>query len=134
MAKFNVTGMEAVIKDMARMGQQAGQIGEKMLVAGAEAVVQAWQTSIQSHGHIDTGAMLRNVKPTQPKMAGDTLSITVYPQGKDSHGVRNAEKAFIANYGRRHQKASGFVTKAEQAAEGPAQEAMVAVWDAFIGE
>ena len=133
MAKFNVTGMEAVIKDMNRLGQQSGSVAREMLEAAADVAVEAWQTAIQSHGHIETGAMYRGVKPSQIKSAGDSLSITVYPQGKDGHGARNEEKAFIKHFGRRHERGSGFVTEAENAAEAPAQAAMVAIWDRFIG-
>lgn len=133
MAKFNVTGLELVIKDMHRMGEQSGAVAQEMLQDGASVVVDAWQTAIQSHGHVDTGAMMRAVRPTKIKSAGDMLTITVYPQGKDKRGVRNAEKAFIKNFGRRHEHGSGFVTKAENAAEAPAQAAMEAVWDRFIG-
>lgn len=133
MARFNVTGMEAVIKDMHRLGQQSGKVADEMLAAGAAVVVEAWRTSIQTHGHIDTGAMLRGVKPTKASSSGGNRSITVYPQGSDKHGVRNATKAYIANFGRIRQRASGFVFDAERAAEGPAQDAMVAVWDRFIG-
>lgn len=133
MARFNVTGMEAVIKDMHRLSQQSGAVADEMLQAGAEVVVEAWKTSIQSHGHIDTGAMLRSVRPTKAATTGDVRSITVYPQGSDKHGVRNATKAYIANFGRTRQRATGFVFDAERAAEGPAQSAMVAIWDRFIG-
>ena len=132
MAKFNVTGLELVIKDMHRMGQESGAVARQMLEAGAEVVVEAWQNAIQSHGHIDTGAMYRGVKPSQIKSAGDSLSLTVYPQGKDGHGARNVEKAFIKHFGRKNEQGSGFVTKAEDAAEAPAQAAMEAVWDRFI--
>lgn len=133
MARFNVTGLEAVIKDMHRLGQQSGEVADEMLQAGAAVVVESWQAAIRAHGHIDTGAMLRGVKPTKASSTGGMRSITVYPQGSDKHGVRNATKAFIANFGRTRQRGTGFVTEAENNAEEPAQAAMVAIWDRFIG-
>ena len=39
MAKFNVTGMEAVIKDMNRLGQQSGSVAREMLEAAADVAV-----------------------------------------------------------------------------------------------
>lgn len=134
MARFNVTGMELVIKDMARMGQNSGETADEMLQAAAGIVTEAWKDAIRAHGHIDTGAMFRAVGPTRPTTKGDARSLTVYPQGKDSTGTRNAEKAFIAHFGRTHQHGTGFVTEAENAAEEPAQTAMLAVWDRFIGK
>lgn len=133
MARFNVTGMEAVIKDMARMDQMTGRVADQMLMAATDIVTESWKTAITSHGHVDTGAMLAAVKPTRPKTSGDVRTVTVYPQGKDGRGVRNAEKAFIANYGRTHQNGTRFVFEAEQNAEEPAISAMIAVWDLFIG-
>ena len=134
MARFNVTGLEAVIRDMHRMDQQTGRVADEMLMAAASVVTEARKNAIQSHGHIDTGAMFAAVGPTRPVTKGDVRTLTVYSQGKDSTGTRNAEKEYIANFGREHQKGSGFATEAENAAEAPAQTAMVAVWDAFIGD
>lgn len=134
MARFNVTGMEAVIRDMHRMDQQTGRVADEMLMAAASVVTEARKNAIQSHGHIDTGAMFAAVGPTRPVTKGDVRTLTVYSQGKDSTGTRNAEKEYIANFGREHQKGTGFVTESENAAEAPAQTAMVAVWDAFISD
>ena len=132
MARFTVTGLESVIKDMQRMGQQVGPVADKMLEAGAAVVRWEWQRAIASAGHIDTGDMFDSVRPSKPKESGGIKSLTVYPQGKDATGTSNAEKAFIANFGREHQSASHFVDRAEEAAEGPAQTAMEDVWNRFI--
>lgn len=133
MAQFNVTGIESIIKQLTRMGDDAGEVADKMLRAGAEIVAWEWQKAIKGAGHIDTGAMLLSVKPdNQIKVSGDERSITVSPRGSDAKGTRNAEKAFIANYGRRRQRGSGFVTIAQENAEGPATSAMEAIWNQFI--
>lgn len=132
MARFDVTGMEAVIRDMARMDQQTGRVADEMLLAAAGVMTEAWKFSIASHGHVDTGAMFDSVRPTKPAMRGGVKSLTVYPQGKDKNGVRNVEKAFIANFGRIHQAATHVVDDAENTGEEPAQEAMLAIWDRFI--
>lgn len=134
MARFNVTGMEAVIKDMARMDQLTGRVADQMLMAATDVVTKSWKDAITAHGHVDTGAMLASARPTKPKTSGGVRTVTVYPQGKDGNNVRNAEKAFIANYGRTHQAGTRFVFEAEESAEEPAISAMIAVWDLFIGE
>lgn len=134
MARFNVTGMEAVIKDMVRMDQQTGRVADEMLLAAAGVMTEAWKTAIQSHGLIDTGDMFRSVGPTRPVTKEGVRSLTVYPKGKDSTGTRNAEKAFVANFGRTRQAATHFADEAEREGEEPAQTAMLAVWDVFIGE
>lgn len=135
MASFNVTGIEAVIKDLQRMGQQAGDVADRMLMAGADAVRWSWQEAIHSAGHIDTGDMLISVKPdAHIKVSGDQRSIKVYPRGTGSNGTRNAEKAFIAHYGRKRQHGSGFVDLAERNAQGSAWSAMESIWDQFINQ
>lgn len=133
MASFNVTGIENVIRDLQRMGDEAHGVAEKMLLAAADVVVWHWQSAIQSAGHIDTGDMLISVKADKGvKNSGGVMQIKVYPRGSDSTGTRNAEKAFIANYGRTHQRGSAFVDKANKAAQGPAWSAMESIWDQLI--
>ena len=134
MARFDVTGMEAVIREMTRMDQQTGRVADEMLMAAAGVMTEAWKYAIASHGHVDTGAMFDSVRPTKPVMRGGLKSLTVYPQGRDKNGVRNAEKAFIANFGRIHQAATHFADEAESTGEEPARTAMIAVWDRFIGQ
>ena len=133
MATFNVTGLEEIIRDLQRMGDESKEVAEKMLIAGADVVRWEWQKAIQAKGHIDTGAMLMSVKADKaPKERGGVMVVNVYPRGTDSTGTRNAEKAFIAHYGRTHQRGSGFVDMANEAAVAPAWSAMEAVWDQCI--
>lgn len=135
MATFNVTGIESIIKDLQRMGDEAQGVAEKMLFAGADVMVWHWQSQIQAAGHIDTGAMIRSVRPDKAVKEKDgVLQLTVYPRGSDSTGTRNAEKAFIAHYGRTRQQGSGFVTKAIEAGEGQTWSAMESAWDQFIAQ
>ena len=49
--------------------------------------------------------------------------------GKDKHGVRNVEKAFILHYGRSNMKGDRFVDEAERIAEENAIPAMQEVWE-----
>ena len=53
----------------------------------------------------------------------------IYPLGKDSHGVRNAEKAFILHYGRSNMKGDHFVDNAERIAEQNAVPVMQEIWE-----
>lgn len=133
MATFNVTGIESIIKDLNRMRDKAQGVAERMLHAGADVMVWEWQSAIQSAGHIDTGAMLLSVRADNAvKSKGGVMQITVYPRGKDASGTRNAEKGFIANFGRTHQMADHHVDKAVENAQGPVWSAMESIWDQFI--
>lgn len=133
MARFDVTGLEEVLKEMARMDQLTGRVADAMLMAAAGVVREEWQKAIRQYGHVDTGSMLDAVGyPRKPATAGDVRTIDIYPQGTDSRGVRNAEKAFIAHYGRIHQVGTGFVDVADRNSAEPVYEAMTAIWDAFV--
>ena len=100
MADFNVTGLDDVMKEMMSHQQAAEEAIPEMLNAGAEILVNAQKGEIKSRKLVDTGAMLNSVKGDKIKKDKDGNSyIDVYPKGKDRKGVRNAEKAFIAEYG-----------------------------------
>jgi len=133
MARFEVSGLEAVISDMTRMGQMTGTVADAMLMAGAAVITQHWVDSARAHGHVDTGDMIASIGfPRKPRSVNDARTLDVYPQGKDYKGTRNAEKAFILHYGSSSIKGSRWVEDAEAEAEQPAGEAMIGVWDEFI--
>ena len=133
MARLDSTGAEAVIKQMRRLGQQAGPVAAAVLAAGAVEVRDAWRETIRARGYVDTGAMLRSISfPARPKDNGGILSTEIAPKGKDASGTRNAEKAFILHYGTSRIPASYWVDEAEQAAEPRANARMTAVWDEYM--
>lgn len=133
MARMRVEGMDAVIEDMIRMGQQVGPVADKMLMAGAEVAKEAWKHSIQKHDLIDKHDMIKSVGfPRQPKTVNDVRSIDVYPQGKDRKGIRNAEKAFVLHYGRNNMDPTYFVDEAERESNEAAEKVMTDIWNDFI--
>lgn len=132
MAKLKVQGLDTFTAQLDRIGQRLGPVGEQMLHAGAEQMKRAWVSAIDRHGHVDNGDMRKSVRPTKIKTTSGTPSIEVYPQGKDRKGVRNAEKAFVLHYGFKSNGGSHFVDEAVDKGEGPATEAMAAVFDDFL--
>lgn len=133
MAKMEVTGMNAVLQDMKRMGELAGPVADQMLLAGAAVMKRSWKQSIQKHNFIKTHSMIDHVDfPKKPKTVQDVRTIDVYPQGKDKNGTRNAEKAFILHYGRNNMDASHFVAEAETNAKDESDAAMEKIWNHFI--
>lgn len=133
MARFETSGLDETIKDMQRMRQLTGTAAEAMLISGAAVVREHWQASAKRHGHMDSGDMIASIRAARKvKDIGGMKAIDVYPQGKDYKGTRNAEKAFILNYGTTKIKASRWVKEAEKSAEAPATQAMIRIWDTFI--
>jgi hypothetical protein len=133
MARFELSGFDDVLDEMKRLGELSGDVADRMLMAGAEVVKKEWKASAERSGHRDTGDMIASINyARKPKTAGDIRTIDIYPQGKDSKGVRNAEKAFILNYGTKTRKASQWVDKADQASGEPVMQAMTKIWDEHL--
>lgn len=130
MAKLNTSGLDSVMAEMTRIGEECGPTAEKMIMAGAALVKDAWKETADKHGHRRTGDMIDSIGyARKPKRVGDTLSIDVYPQGKDRKGTRNAEKAFVLHYGTSKIKGSGWVDEAEEKGEETAIPEMIRIWN-----
>lgn len=104
----------------------------------ADVYVDAWKNSIQTQGHVASHAMVYAVGKSDPTGDGTDRSITVYPLGSDSRGVRNALKAYVTHYGRGGKKTTHtgdhFVDKAEQMAESKADAAAEEAFDNWINK
>lgn len=133
MARFETDGLDDVIDTVLRLGEAGKEVGDDMLLAGAEQSKQAWGQAIANHELVDTGAMFRSVGyARKPKNVGGIRTIDIYPLGKDRKGVRNAEKAFIQHYGSSRIKATHFVDEADEAAGPMVQTVMEQVFDHYL--
>ena len=135
MAYLKWAGLDDVYKEMQRAEETTGEIAEKMLEAGGKECVKAWKIAIGMHGHSGkgisgraTGEMADSVGIKFVKKNGKRCA-EIYPLGKDSRGVRNAEKAFILHYGRSNMQGDHFVDDANEIAEAEAVPAMVEIWE-----
>lgn len=121
---------------------------KRIVMAGAEALVEETRKEINQYRHVVTGSMRDDVKATayQEWMGGG--SAEVYPQGADSRGNDNAKKAFIIDQGigrspftarsrgkQRNKTGDHFLTKkTKKDAEDAATRAMEAEYDKIIAE
>ena len=133
MARFEMEGFDELLAEMKRMGELSGETADKMLMAGAEEVKKAWKDSAVRSGHRDTGDMIDSIDfSRKPKTAGDIRTIEIFPQGKDSKGVRNAEKAFVLNYGKKNKAPSHWVDDADRASGEPVMQVMTEIWEKHL--
>ena len=140
MARLTVKGIEELENRLKAIGDGLrGEAEVKMLKAGAQVLVDAWGSEIESRGHRVTGEMLRNVGMTEVHTGRDGLEISVYPMGTDRHRITNAQKAYILHHGRQptHRgtkeiKGDKFVTEAEKAAKPRVYEAMQQALNEYI--
>lgn len=134
MADFNVTGLDDVMKEM--MSHQAAvEIAVPvMLNAGAEILIQAQKQQVESMKIFDTGDTLNSIKGDKIKKDKDGNSfIDVYPQGKDRKGVRNAEKAFVAEYGKSNEPARPWMRTANAKCSDEVTAKEKEIWDKYKG-
>lgn len=133
MARFETTGLDELIADMHRLGAESDQIADDILMAMAAEVAIAWDRAAREAGHILSGDMVHSIGyPRKPKVINDVKTIDIYPQGKDSKGVRNAEKAFILHYGTSKIKGSRFVDRADQLSGPAVQTVAEQLWDKYL--
>ena len=133
MASLNYSGLDDVYREIAKMGDSAEAAITAMLKAGAREVAEAWRLAIDKFDLKDSGEMRKAVAPTR-NIKGDVGSrfIEIFPQGRDSKGKRNVEKAFLNHYGVRDgSPATGFVDIAEEYAESMAVPVMREAWEKY---
>lgn len=111
MAKFDVEGLDELVESLKKMGELTGETAEKMLIAGAEEAKKAWKQAAETFHIKDSEEMIESIGFKNTKTISDVRTLDVYPQGKDSKGVRNAEKAFILHYGLKGSTSKNAVRK-----------------------
>lgn len=135
MAGLRVAGIDNLVDELDLMEKGTPEMINHMLAAGADVVAQAMREETENAGLIDTGAMLKSIRPTKPKAKAGTHTVEVYPQGKDKKGVRNAEKAFVNNYGTKGRtrkiQATHFIEKAIEKSENDVYYAMQDVFNEY---
>lgn len=133
MARFDTSGIDEIIDAVVRVENGLEELGDEMLMAGAEEIKLAWQIAAGMHGHRLTGDMIESVNfPKKPKTVGGIRTIDIYPQGKDRKGVRNAEKAFILHYGTTSIEGSHWVDTADEEAGPRVQQVMEKIFEDYL--
>ena len=123
-------GLEAVLYKMDKIGAVSQETAQEMVQAGAEAAVECWKASAQSHGHVRPGGILEgSIKPTAIKEKNGLPSCEVFPQGSDGRGVREMDKAAYLNYGTSRIHADHWADEAHGECKAKVPEAMKAVWE-----
>ncbi len=131
MARMDTSGLDELVNQMRRLGQDSGPVAEEMLDTAAGIIRDQWRETAKEHGHVDTGAMIDSVDfPVKGNVRA--MYRDIYPQGKDAKGVSNAEKAFILHYGKHNMPGDYWVDEAEMKAGPEAIEACQAIWNRFL--
>lgn len=132
MARFTVNGLDALLDDLAALASIPDSVIDGILNAEADVIVPAQKSTAKSMGVYDSGMTADSIKKGHVKKTASGRSITVAPQGKNARGDRNAEVAFINEYGKEGQTSRPFIRTANEKAEGSAIEAGEKVHHAFL--
>jgi len=133
MARIDTEGMDDLISEMTRMGELSGEVAKVMAAAAGAEIRGAWRESAEAHRLRKTGAMIESIGfPGPVQKIGDTVYQDVTAMGKDSKGTRNAEKAFVLNYGTSRIRPTHWVDEAEAAAGPRVQEKLEKIWGDFL--
>ena len=143
MADFKVDGINASIEEMRRIAKAPDSVKAEMLTTMANIAAAEQKKTAMELGVYDPDSdgkhLADTIKVTKPKLTDDGGSVSVTFSGKrkdKSHKTptRNAEIAFINEYGKRGQAARPFVRTANSRAEERIQKAGEAVWDKWINK
>ena len=133
MAKLEYSAVDDVLESMSALAEGVRRhVIRSVVEAGAAKYGEMLTQEIDQKHHL-SGDMAKGVKPGKYYESIGGGYVYVYPQGKDSRGVDNAQKAFIINNGRGG-KVSGklgdrFITKLGKTAADPVQAAMAAKYE-----
>lgn len=134
MAKFEVSGMSEVEKLFGRLENIPEDVQDEMLRQGAAVLEEGQRKQARAFGVEDTGLVIRKIKAGKVKRLKDGgKAIYVTPTGTRTRGktkTRNAEIAFVAEYGKKGQKARPFLATAMVKEE----DSIIAAEDKVYGE
>lgn len=133
MATFNVIGLDEARKQFLHASEVAIKAVPVMLKQGSDVVIAAQKREIQSMKLEDTGAMIKSIKASKVKLTPTDSIIIVRPYGKDKKGVRNAQKGFVAEYGKTNQVARPWMSVANAKCEQEVVNKMGKVWEDMNG-
>ncbi len=131
MAKFTVAGLDDVQEAMLRRDKATLEAVPEMLKAGGEIIKSAFQeetAKLNSTGR-GTGDLTASIKVSAVKERDGGKFVEIAPTGTDRHGVRNAEKGVVLNYGHSNMPARPRFTAANAKVADEATAGMRRVWE-----
>lgn len=135
MAEFSASGLDELMLDLAAIAEIPEDVQDEMLISMAEIVAAAQRKKARAYGVQDYGLTIRKIKPGKIKMKKGVRTIYVTPTGTRKRGeqrVRNAEIAFVNEYGTTSQKARPFVRDGNEASAAESTAAALEIYDRFL--
>ena len=139
MGRLTVNGIDALSDDFAALARLPDSVIDGILDAEADVILPAQRAEIEKQWNgpknLSTGMSAKSNKKGKAKKDKDGRSLSVYPQGTRKRGgqtTRNAEIAFINEYGKRGQPARPAISTANMKKEKEATDAGERVYNQFL--
>lgn len=137
MAGLSYQGLDELMLSMQEIAELPDAVIDEMLNAQADVVVQAQREQARVMGVKDpkSGLTIRSIKKGKVKVKKGVRVIYVTPSGTRKRGkkrVRNAEIAFINEYGKKNQKARPFIRTANEKSAKETTDAAAAVYGRWL--
>ena len=135
MAEVSFSGLDELMLSMEEVAQIPDTVKDEMLNAQADVVVAAQRAKARAYGVQDTGMVISSIKKGKPKTKKGTRIIYVVHSGTRRRGkktVRNAEIAFVNEYGTKEQRARPFIRDANETSAEATTQAGFEVYDKWL--
>ena len=133
MADFQVSGLDDLLLSLQDVAALPEDVQDEMLNAQADVVLAAQKKSALSIA--DTGQTARSLRKGKPKTRKGIRSISITFSGSRKRGrstTRNAEIAFINEYGKTGMPARNFIRTANEQSAAASTQAAAAVYDQYL--
>ena len=139
MGRLTVNGLDALADDFAALARLPDSVIDGILDAEADVILPAQRAEIEKQWNgpknLSTGMSAKSIKKGKVKKDRDGRSLSIYPKGTRKRGgqtTRNAEIAFINEYGKRGQPARPAISTANMKKEKEATDAGERVYNQFL--
>jgi len=133
MASFDFSGIEELMAGLHESCALSDDTVEQLLLAEAAVVEKAQKQTGLAMGVHRTGVTLDSISHGKlKKTANGGRALYVYPRGVNSKGIRNAEVAFINEFGKTNQKARPFIKTANETCADEAVDAAAKVYASYL--
>ena len=141
MARLTTNGLDDLMLTLDQIGDMPDDVLGGMLDAAADVFVAAQKRKGAAYKVQDTGMTIESIKKSRPRRTKDGGSISIYPQGERQREhpktgttsiTRNAEIAFVNEYGKRGQPPRPFIREANEECTDEAIQAAADVYGAWL--
>jgi HK97 gp10 family phage protein len=134
MASLKIVGFDGFESDIRKLSDIPDGVLDEMMLAEAEVIEKAQREKGRAYGVHLTGVTLGSIKKGRILRTKDGRAITIAPQGTNKDGNRNAEVAFVNEFGKTGQPARPFIRDANEENTDKAVEAAEKVYDDWINK